>query len=191
MPSAATCYLFDKSGVYSGAMAAPSSPLEPGHYLYPENSTTIVPPVTAEKEVPVWNGKKWNKCEDHRGETRYSTAAENLGQPVEVKEVGPIEEVAPYSTSTLPPADIPVGHKLVWSLAVWGFEPLPPPTPAQQVADIRARLEEIDRQSVRPLRAIAAGDATQNDLNRLKTLESEASEHRQLAAAVIADNVII
>lgn len=48
--------------------------------------------------------------------------------------------------------------------------------------DMRARLKVIDTLCLRPLRAVAAGAATQEDLDKIAALESEAASIRlQLA----------
>jgi hypothetical protein len=47
-----------------------------------------------------------------------------------------------------------------------------------RVAEIHAELDDIDRQSVRPLRAIIKGVGTDEDTNRLATLEQEAEDLR-------------
>lgn len=64
------------------------------------------------------------------------------------------------------------------------FPPPPPPTLEQQIAEIHARLTEIDLESVRPLRAIAAGESTQADHDKLSALASEASALREQLATL-------
>lgn len=44
----------------------------------------------------------------------------------------------------------------------------------KRIAEIQSQLDNIDRQSVRPLRAKLAGTHTQADLDRLEELENEA-----------------
>ena len=48
----------------------------------------------------------------------------------------------------------------------------------EQTEELKKRLEEIDRQAVRPLRAIAAGTATDEDREILAELEMQAEEIR-------------
>jgi hypothetical protein len=50
--------------------------------------------------------------------------------------------------------------------------------PEERRAEILARLAEIDTASVRPLRAVAAGEATEFDHNKLAALDAEAAELR-------------
>jgi hypothetical protein len=70
------------------------------------------------------------------------------------------------------------------------FPPLEPEPPtaealaAQRRAAITARLAEIDAASIRPLRAIAQGAATQDDHDKLAALDAEAAELRQELAGL-------
>lgn len=50
---------------------------------------------------------------------------------------------------------------------------------ALRVDVIKARLAEIDGESVRPLRAVTAGTADDYDVNKLRELEAEAEELRE------------
>ncbi|MDR2075954.1 MAG: hypothetical protein LBP61_03340 [Desulfovibrio sp.] len=58
----------------------------------------------------------------------------------------------------------------------------PPPAPEEPITkrrmEILFRLTEIDAASIRPLRAIADGSATDFDYNKLATLDAEAAELR-------------
>jgi hypothetical protein len=56
--------------------------------------------------------------------------------------------------------------------------------PEERRAAILARLTEIDTASVRPLRAIAQGDAVQADHDRLAALDAEASGLREELTAL-------
>ena len=60
--------------------------------------------------------------------------------------------------------------------------PIEPPeitrSAEEQTEELKKRLEEIDRQAVRPLRAIAAGTATDEDRSVLAELEAQAEEIR-------------
>lgn len=51
-------------------------------------------------------------------------------------------------------------------------------TNEQQVQVLKRQLNELDLQAVRPLRAIAAGTATDEDKSRLAEIESKAEELR-------------
>ena len=54
-----TVYQFDNNGIYLHPTEADESPLEPGVYLYPKNTTSVEPPDCEYNEIPIWNGKKW------------------------------------------------------------------------------------------------------------------------------------
>jgi hypothetical protein len=58
--------------------------------------------------------------------------------------------------------------------------------PEERKAAILVRLAEIDATSVRPLRAIAQGDAVQADHDRLAALDAEASGLREELTALQA-----
>lgn len=47
-----------------------------------------------------------------------------------------------------------------------------------RVSEIDARLEQIDLESVRPLRAINSGNNSQSDIDKLSALDSEAETLR-------------
>jgi hypothetical protein len=69
-----------------------------------------------------------------------------------------------------------VAHDLPWLAD-------PPPPSLEELAAARrakilARLAEIDAVSIRPLRAIAQGEATQADRDKLAALDAEAAELR-------------
>lgn len=55
---------------------------------------------------------------------------------------------------------------------------------AEQAATIKARLSEIDSESLRPLRAIQQGNATQSDNDKLTALDTEAVQLRSQLAGL-------
>ena len=57
---------------YLGTCAADPSPLEPGVWLHPANTTDQEPPETGENEAAVWDGSAWQVVFDHRGATYYT-----------------------------------------------------------------------------------------------------------------------
>jgi hypothetical protein len=136
----------------------------PGYYageaedygLLPNNSTRTVPQIQ-EGYIPRWNGTAWEQVENHKEREGYLD-----GQPHTIKEYGPLPEG-------------------------WSDTP-PPPTPeelaAQRKAEILARLAAIDIDSIRPLRSLAEGAATDYDTDKLATLEAEAAELRAELAAL-------
>lgn len=57
-----------QSGDLVGTGSADDSPLEPGMFLVPAHATTIEPPETATNQVAVFDGDKWVKADDYRGQ---------------------------------------------------------------------------------------------------------------------------
>ncbi len=55
----------------------------------------------------------------------------------------------------------------------------PPVTDEDMILSLKDQLEKLDRQAIRPLRAIAAGTDTEEDRKILKELEKQAAELRQ------------
>lgn len=60
----------------------------------------------------------------------------------------------------------------------------PPVTDENRILSIKNQLYEIDRQAIRPLRAIAAGTDNKDDREILANLEQQAAELRQQLAAL-------
>ena len=54
----------------------------------------------------------------------------------------------------------------------------PPVTDKERILSLKNQLEELDRQAIRPLRAIAAGTDTEEDREILADLERQAAEIR-------------
>lgn len=54
-----------------------------------------------------------------------------------------------------------------------------PMSDEEQVLKLKSELEELDREAIRPLRAIAAGTGTEDDQTILADLERQAAELRQ------------
>lgn len=50
----------------------------------------------------------------------------------------------------------------------------PPVTDEEKIAQLKSELDEIDRLAIRPLRAIAAGNDTEEDREKLAELEEQA-----------------
>jgi len=139
------------TGEYMGETVASPSPLEPGKYLHPANTTEVEPPGADECEAAVWNGENWHVVDDFRGRKGYINGIETV-----IKTLGPL----PDGWSDEPP------------------EPTPEEKEAERKAGIYARLAEIDQASIRPLRAIAKGTATDDDRAVLAKLEVDAVKER-------------
>ncbi len=60
----------------------------------------------------------------------------------------------------------------------------PPVTDKERILSLKNQLEELDRQAIRPLRAIAAGNDTEEDREILTDLEQQAAKLRQQLASL-------
>jgi hypothetical protein len=93
-----TVYLFDSNGVYVEKWNAQESPLEPGVYIEPVNSTPISPPTIAANEAAVFANGAWSLVPNFRGQTWFD---QTTGFAVEITSVGqPPANLAP--TAPLP-----------------------------------------------------------------------------------------
>ena len=54
-----TIYNYDTAGFYTGSSDATESPMEPGVFPMPTNSTTEKPPQAPEGKRARWTGGKW------------------------------------------------------------------------------------------------------------------------------------
>ena len=128
----------------------PNHPLREYLFSVPANADTDPPldclRVEPEKRDGQWPGEMdgaWTYFESHRGKKGWLN-----GVPHTITEHGPLPEG-------------------------WSDEP-PPPTDdeiaASRIMEIHAELDNIDRHSVRPLRAIIKGIGTDADTNRLAAL---------------------
>ena len=61
-------HTFDSAGLYVATIEADESPLEPGVFLLPANSTTKEPPAAKEGKIPRWNGSSWRMVKDRSAE---------------------------------------------------------------------------------------------------------------------------
>lgn len=61
-------FLFDnKTKMFIREFIPQENPLKSGEYLFPKNSTEVVPPVLNENETAVFNGEFWDIIPDYRG----------------------------------------------------------------------------------------------------------------------------
>lgn len=152
----------------------------------PHNCVSPAPPARPWAKVwGKWTGKKWQMVEDHRERrTDGGFANEDLQAPTDYWLPAPAPEADTYQS--------PARH-------MTAIGPLPagavlecPEKPqsavdAERVLAIKSSLDEIDRKSSRPLRAVSAGMATTADLEALKVLEIRAQDLRdELAALPVA-----
>ncbi|MDR1853492.1 MAG: hypothetical protein LBR05_01105 [Azoarcus sp.] len=174
-----TVYSFDPTtGLYIGPTEAFIDPLESVRkkdvqYLFPAYSVGNEPPTVpagfvarvkkAEGRLTVENHEaEWELVEDHRKDKRYST---ETGQLVEVKEVGPISEVAPNTTDKEPPAPTP-GKHAVWNGSDWVLEDLPPPD-AVSLLQFRLALH-ADGQLTQADQAVAAMTGVEGEVAQIE-----------------------
>ena len=64
------------------------------------------------------------------------------------------------------------------------------PTADEKAEELKVQLDEIDKQAIRPLRAIAAGTATDEDRETLAELERQAEEIRNELAELSEETVV-
>ncbi|MBD5103797.1 MAG: hypothetical protein HDT47_02915 [Ruminococcaceae bacterium] len=65
------------------------------------------------------------------------------------------------------------------------------PTAEEKTGELKAQLDEIDRLAIRPLRAIAAGTATDEDRETLAELEKQAEEIRMELAELSEEKAVV
>jgi hypothetical protein len=140
-------------------------------------ATPIAPPADIpDGHIPRWTGVAWETVEDHR-QHMDDAGTKQCGTPYWL----------PGDTHTSPArymedlGPLPDGALLEQPAA-------PPPTPeeiaAARKAEILARLAAIDADSVRPLRAIANGEGTDFDTQKLAALDAEAAGLRDELAGL-------
>jgi hypothetical protein len=132
------------------------------------SATSTAPPADIPAgSVPRWTGSAWEIVEDHRrhpddkgakqGGTKYWLPGDTHASPARY-----MEELGPLPEGALPEAPAKTQAEL----------------DAERRAEIISRLSAIDTDSVRPLRAIADGTATDFDRQKLAALETEAATLR-------------
>ena len=100
-------YRYDKDGVYLRPQPRQENPEAKGTYLMPAHCTDVEPPECEAPFVARWNGKEWEKIEDHRrhlnsqgnydGGTPYWLPEEGdnyKSEPRYMSELGPLPEGA-------------------------------------------------------------------------------------------------
>lgn len=81
-----TVYQFEDDGRYLGPTDAQPSPLEPGKFLLPRNSTETAPPEPGQKQAAFYRDGKWVIDVDHR----QLTKAEKIDAGLETRQPGTI-----------------------------------------------------------------------------------------------------
>lgn len=140
----------------------------------PHNCVKLAPPARPwVKSWYQWTGKKWQKVEDHRERrTDGGFLPEDVQGPTDywLPSAGDTYQSSPRHMTAIGP--LPAGAVLER-----------PEKPASIVAEeqeraLQGQLDEIDRKSARPLRALAAGTATDEDRATLAELETQAAALR-------------
>ena len=90
-------------GAYLGAGVADPSPLEPGVWLYPANSTTIAPPAAGTNQAAAFADGAWTLQPDFIGQTWYAAN----GAPVTIAALGDPTALGLSATPPGPPAPPP------------------------------------------------------------------------------------
>lgn len=120
----------------------------------PHNCVSVKPEAQ-EGYIPQWNGKDWFQVEDHRGRTGYVN-----GEHVMITEYGPLPEG-------------------------WSDEYIDPRSEKEiRKGKIMFRLAEIDRLSVRAMRALRLGNGSAEDEIWLNNYEREAKALRSELATL-------
>lgn len=119
--------------------------------LLPSNATYIAPDIQ-EGCIACWTGKNWEQSENHKGENGYID-----NKPHTITQYG----AYPKGWSTTPP----------------------PKTEAELKEERRdaifTRLAGIDEASIRPLRAVAQGEGTKTDKEKLADFDAEVQKLRK------------
>ena len=83
-------YSYDKdSKLFTGAGFAQKNPKKRGEYLFPQNSTTIEPPILGDKETAVFKNDTWQIIPDFRGLEKVEI---ETGEVSVVTEVGELKK---------------------------------------------------------------------------------------------------
>lgn len=99
MCEAPTLYLFESdTGEFLRSKPARRSPLEPGVFLYPKNSTETEPPEPQEGQAICWRDGAWTYVEDNRGKMAFGPK----GQHATVAFLGPLPEGWSYDAPEEP-----------------------------------------------------------------------------------------
>jgi hypothetical protein len=162
-----TMYVYDlKTGELTGSR--PAQVVGGREITRSASATTVAPPEDIPVgSIPRWTGSAWEIVDDHRqhldgkgtkqGGTQYWLPGDTHAGPARyMEELGPLPDGAMLEPPAKTQADLD----------------------AERRAEIISRLSAIDTESVRPLRAVADGTATDFDRQKLAALEAEAAELR-------------
>ena len=103
---------------YVGKCFVQESPLEPGVWLIPSNTTEIEPPEVGQYQKQVFNAEinQWEIKPDYRNVKAYSTAPENIGQEINLE----LGQDLVNATLIQPPQLTKYYEELKWENGNWG-----------------------------------------------------------------------
>ena len=153
-----TIVIHRASSVYPHPYIGPHIVAEPQGVTVPP-CASLEPPNYESGFWPCFGPEGWRQVEDHRGKIGWVNGIETV-----ITQLGPLPEG-------------------------WSSKPPMRSTGEQESDDRRAqifvRLEEIDQESIRPLRALAYGEATEGDKEKLAILDMEAEVLRSELASLV------
>lgn len=180
-------YNYDKTtGEYLASRTADADPeatRRKGEFvpLIPANATLIAPPEYEENEIPVFENDKWVIKPDYRknfykvNDSFIVDSIRTIGEQenfyIVDKSIG--EEIKQN----------PLKFKIEAGQVVRKSEEEYAEEQAQRdaecrIKEIKTALYELDLEAIRPLRAILAGTQTDEDLEKIKEIETKAKELR-------------
>lgn len=127
--------------------------------LPPKNAMRGEKPEIKEGYWPCWNGKSWKQVVDFRGVTYWMRDKEGQIIGTTISQLDENPPAGSYENQE----DVP---------------PTPEEVAEQRLAEIDSELAAIDAECIRPLRAIAAGVATEFDHDKLMKLDDRADDLR-------------
>jgi len=131
---------------YVGISQANESPLEPGEYLIPANSTTIAPQNVGQNQVSVYESGVWSIKDDYRGTKYYKKSNGEEHTITEINDTVPSDSVTTAPTQGL--------FKPSWNVSVWEetaliYKTLPVETKAQVDAITRDLIVQLEEEKVK------------------------------------------
>lgn len=143
----------DGTGEYIGTSIARVCPVTKADYIYPACTTETPPPADVAGMATVYRNGEWVHIEDNRGKHVYNLETGERGNVINFLN----EDIPEGYTLTPPPEPEPLTESELRRIA------------------IMAELADIDMRSIRPMRA---NPQTQDDIDMLLLLESNALELR-------------
>ena len=81
-------YVYDKeSGILIREANAQKNPKKNGEFLFPPNSTIVVPPVLTVYQTAVFNGKNWDVVKNYTGELQIDKVTKEVSEVTELGEL--------------------------------------------------------------------------------------------------------